>query len=201
MKSFFFGTWVGRIILVLGSIIILTVALGGVLGGLAITGGPADCQPGGGSIVVSDALSETFQQKWDAFDATLDAGSPASVTFSESEVTSRAVNWINNEGGPDFDDAQICIHDGYGEATGTLRSWGIFDVKFKLRGTVELSGNRLLTDIEDIDIGNVPDPLHLWLEGQLEDPIEEGLDNLGLEPHTYTVILTEGSVTVEGRPG
>ena len=201
MKSFFFGTWVGRIILSVFGLIVLAVALGGVLGGLAITGGPGDCEPGGvGPIVVSDAMSDAFQQKWDVFDATLDAGSPASVTFSESEVTSRAVAWINSAGGPDFDDARVCIHDGYGEATGTLRSWGIFDVKFKLRGTVELSGNRLLTDIEDIDIGNVPDPLHLWFEGQLEDPIEEGLDNLGLEPHTYTVTLTEGMATIDGQP-
>ncbi len=198
--TFFIATWPGRIVLVLGSIIILTVALGGVLGGLAITGGPADCTPGGGPIVVSDALSDAFQQKWEEFDATLDGGSAASVTFNESEVTSRAVAWINSEDGPDFDDARICIHDGYGEATGTLRSWGIFDVKFKLKGTVKLRGNRLLTDIEDIDIGNVPDPLHLWFEGQLDEPIEAGLDNLGLEPHTYTVILTEGSVTIEGRP-
>ena len=197
--TFLFGTWPGRIVLVIASVITLTVVLGGVLGVLAISGGPDDCTPGGGPIVVSDAFSDSFQEKWEDFDATLDAGSPASVTFTESEVTSRAVDWINNDG-PDFDDAQICIHDGYGEATGTLRSWGIFDVKFKLRGTVELRGNRLLIDIEDIDIGSVPDPLHLWLEGQLEDPIEEGLDNLGLEPHTYTVILTEGSVTIEGQP-
>ncbi len=192
--------WVRRSILVLGSIIILAVALGGVLGVLAISSGPEDCTPGGGPIVVSDALSGAFQEKWGAFETTLDSGSPASVTFNESEVTSRAVFWIKDAGGPDFDDGQICIHDGYAEATGTLRSWGIFEIKFKLRGTVELTGNRLLTDIEDIDIGSVPEPLHLWFEGQMEDPIEEGLDNLGLEPHTYTVILTEGFATVEGQP-
>ncbi len=198
--AFFISTWPGRAILALGSIIILATALGGVLGGLAITGGPADCQPGGGPIVVSDALSDTFQQKWDEFDATLDAGSPDSVTFSESEVTSRAVAWINNEDGPDFDDARICIHDGYGEATGTLEGPGFLDVKFMLRGTVELAGSRLLTVIEDVDMGNIPDPLHWWFDGQADGPIEEGLDDLGLEPHTYTVTLTEGSVTVEGQP-
>ena len=198
--TFFVSTWPGRVILVIGSIIILAVALGGVLGGLAITGGPADCTPGGGPIVVSDALSDAFQQKWDEFDATLDAGSPASVTFNESEVTSRAVAWINNEDGPDFDDARICIHDGYGEATGTLQGPGFFDVKFKLRGTVELVGSRLLTDIEDVDMGNIPDPLTSWFEGQADGPIEDGLDNLGLEPHSYTVILTEGSATIEGVP-
>ena len=198
--TFFVSTWAGRVILVIGSIIILAVALAGVLGGLAITGGPDDCTPGGGPIVVSDALSDAFQQKWDEFDATLDAGSPASVTFSESEVTSRAVAWINDEDGPDFDDARICIHDGYGEATGTLKGWAFFDVKFMLRGTVELIGSRLLTDIEDVDMGNLPDPLTSWFEGQADGPVEEGLDNLGLEPHTYTVIMTGGSVRVEGRP-
>jgi hypothetical protein len=178
----------------------LAVALGGVVGGLAITGGPDDCTPGGGPITVSDALSDAFQQKWDEFDAKLDGGSPASVTFNESEVTSRAVNWINNEDGPDFDDAQVCIHDGYGEATGTLRGWGPFDVKFMVRGTVELVGDSLFTVIEDVDVGNVPDGLTSWFESQADGPIEEGLDNLGLEPHTYTIILTEGSATVEGQP-
>ncbi len=38
--TFLFGTWPGRIIFLFGSIIILAVALGGVLGGLAITGAP-----------------------------------------------------------------------------------------------------------------------------------------------------------------
>ena len=198
--TFLFGTWPGRIVFFIGGLITLTVVFGGVLGGLAISGGPDDCTPGGGPIVVSDALSDAFQQKWDQFDATLDAGSPASVTFNESEVTSRAVNWINNEGGPDFDNAQVCIHDGFGEATGTLNGPGFLDVKFMIRGTVELVDDRLFTVIEDVDIGNIPDPLTSWFEGQADGPIEEGLDNLGLEPHTYTVILTEGSVTVEGQP-
>ena len=198
--TFFFGTWIGRIVLLILGLIAASVAFGGVIGGLAITGGPDDCTPGGGPITVSDALSDAFQQKWDDFDATLDAGSPASVTFSESEVTSRAVNWINNEDGPNFDDARICIHDGFGEATGTLRGWGIFDVKFMIRGTVELRGNRLFTDIEDVDIGNIPDPLTSWFDGSTDGPIEEGLDDLDLEPHTYTTTLTEGAVTIDGVP-
>ena len=138
--TFLFGTWIGRIVLFIGGLVTATVALGGVLGGLAITGGPDDCTPGGGPIEVSDAMSERFQGKWDQFDESLDGGTPASVTFSESEITSRAVNWIENEGGPDFDDARICLHDGFGEATGSLQGWGPFDVKFMIRGTVELRG-------------------------------------------------------------
>ena len=200
MIFFLFSTFAGRVISLFGGIVILAVALGGVLGGLAITGGPADCQPGGGFITVSDTLATAFQQKWDAFQAALDGGSPASVTFDESEVTSRAVAWINSEDGPDFDEARICIHDGYSEATGTLDGPAFFDVKFKLRGTVELMGNGLFTVIDDVDIGNIPDPLTSLFEGQADGPIEEGLDNLGLQPHTYTVTLTEGSVTINGQP-
>ena len=115
-------------------------------------------------------------------------------------MTSRAVNWINNEGGPDFDDAQVCLHDGYGEATGTLNGPGFLNVKFMIRGTVELRGDRLFVVIQDVDIGNIPGPFTSWFEGQADGPIEEGLDDLDLEPHTYTLILTEGSVTVEGQP-
>ena len=200
MFAFFFATWVGRIISSVFGLAVVAAALSATLFSLAISGGPGDCEPGGAEpIVVIDAMSDAFQQKWDAFDATLDAGSPASVTFSESEVTSRAVVWIRDEGGPDFNDARICIHDGFGEATGTLRSIGL-DVEFKITGSVELTQSKIVAHIDDIDIGNLPDALHSWFEGQAENPIEAGLDDLGLGPHTYTVILTEGSVTIDGQP-
>ena len=64
--AFFVSTWPGRVILVIGSIIILAVAFGVVVGGLAITGGPEDGEPGGdlwdklppdGAIAFGDFLS------------------------------------------------------------------------------------------------------------------------------------------------
>ena len=59
--TFLIGTWIGRIVVFIGGLVTLTVAFGGVIGGLAITGGPDDCTPGGsGPIVVSDALSDVF---------------------------------------------------------------------------------------------------------------------------------------------
>lgn len=199
MFAFFFATWLGRIIFSVLGLVVVAAALSGTLFGLAISGGPGDCEPGGGEIVVSDAMSDAFQQKWDAFDATLDAGSSASVTFNESEVTSRAVVWIRDEGGPDFDDARICIHDGFGEASGTLRSLGL-DLEFKITGSVELTQSRIVVRIDDVDIGNVPDLLLGPFESQAENPIEEGLDDFDLGGHTYTVTLTEGIVTIDGQP-
>ena len=200
MAAFFFATWIGRIVLAVVVVIIGVVALAAVMAGLAVSGGPGDCEPGGPEpIVVSDANSDAFQQKWDAFQAALDAGSPDTVTFNESEVTSRAVVWIRDEGGPDFDDGRICIHDGFGEATGTLSAVGI-DVKFKVTGIVALTQSRIVVQIDDVDLGNIPDPLLGPLESQIEDPIEDGLEDIDLGGHTYTVTLTEGLVTIEGQP-
>ncbi|MCH8009054.1 MAG: hypothetical protein IIC91_09335 [Chloroflexi bacterium] len=65
---------------------------------------------------------------------------------------------------------------------------------------MELKGDRLFLVIGDVDIANIPDPFTSWFEGQADGPIEEGLDELDLEPHTYTVTLSEGSVTIEGVP-
>ena len=200
MMAFFFATWVGRIIFSVLGLIVLAAAASGTLFGLAISGGPGDCEPGGAEqIIVSDTMSDAFQEKWDQFQGTLDAGSPATVTFNESEVTSRAVVWIRDEGGPDFDDGRICIHDGFGEATGTLRGIGL-DVEFKVTGSVELTGSRVIVRIDDVDMGNIPDPLLRPFEGEAEDPIEEGLDDFGIAEHTYTLTLTEGSVLIEGQP-
>ena len=202
MIAFFFATWVGRFLFSLLSLVVVAAALGGTLLGLAISGGPGDCEPGGAEpIVVSSAMTDAFQQKWDAFDATLDAGSPASVTFNESEVNSRGVTWIRDEGGPDFDDEliRICIHDGFGEATGSLRSLG-FDVEFKITGSVELTRSVIFVHIDDVDIGNIPDLFIGPFESQAENPIDEGLEDVVLGGHTYTVTLTEGTVTIDGQP-
>ena len=198
--TFLFTTLLGRIVLVIAGLVTLTVVIIGVVGLLAVTGGPESCTPGGGPIEVSAAMSDRFQQKWDQFEESLDAGAPASVTFSESEITSRAVNWIDNEDGPDFDDVQVCIHDSVGEATGGLQGWGPFNVKFLIRGTAEIVGDDLFIVIEDVEVGNVPGLLTSVFEGEAEGPIDEGLDDLGLAPHTYTITLTEGSVTVDGQP-
>jgi len=195
--GFFVSSWAGRIILLVGGVIVLGVAFSGTIFGLAITGGPGDCRPGGGPIVVSDALSDAFQQKWDEFDATLDAGSPASVTFNESEITSRAVTWIEEEEGPDFEDVRVCVHDGYGEATGKLDGPGFVNVRFKLTGTVTLTGSHPVAEITDVDIGNIPDPLLAPFENLAD---EDALEQIDLDGHSYTVILTEGTVTIEGRP-
>jgi len=189
------GIAVGAIVAVVGAAVIFA----GVNVILAFTGGPGDCTPGGGTITVSDANAQAFQDKWDAFDAILDGGSPSSVTFNESEVTSRADQYIRDETDVDFEDVRVCIHDGFGEATGTLGVLLGVDTKVKIKGTMDLSGDHPVAKIDDIEIGNVPGFITDAIEGLVEDAVEEALEEIELK-HTYTPTLTEGEAQIDGQP-
>ena len=113
-----------------------------VSAGLAISGGPGDCTPGGGPISVSAANAQAFQLKWDAFDQLLDAGSPSSVSFSESEVSSRADQFVREETDVDVDDLRVCFHDGFAEVSGKLNSGIGINSEVRIRGSVDLSSDR-----------------------------------------------------------
>ncbi len=190
-------TWLGRVVLVVAGVIVLVGAFGGGAIALAVTGGPDGCQAGGGPIVVNHANAEAFDRKWDAFNAALAGGSDASVTFDESEVTSRVNAW--NDEKDIFEEIRICIHDGYGEATGTLHGVSVVDAAFRLKGTVQLTGDHPAVHVDDIELGNVPGLLFAPLKGQAENPIDEVLDGVDLHHNTYTMTYAEGEVRIDGH--
>lgn len=192
------GSVLGMIAGVVGGILTLAIILGVVILVLAAVGGPSPCTPGGGEIVVSSANADAFEQKWEAFDDALDAGSPSSVVFNESEVTSRADRFISDEGG-DIDNIRICLHDGFGEMTGSVSAILGIDAEFRAKGNVDLSGGHPAVQFDDIDIGNVPGFLVEPFESLLEDAVEELLDKVNLE-HSYTHTITEGTVRIDGQP-
>jgi hypothetical protein len=192
------GIAITAIVAVVAGVIVVTV----VSLGLAVTGSPGSCTPGGGPITVSDANVAAFQQKWDAFDQLLDAGSPTSATFSESEVTSRAAQFIEEETGVDVDDLQICFHDGFAEVSGKLSSGIGVGSKVRIQGTVDLSGERATASVDEVEIGAVPGLLVDVAETiglDANDALNEALDELNLQ-HRYVPMFSEGSVEVSGRP-
>jgi len=188
-------------IVIISSMVGTVVVFGLVTSVLAFSGGPGQCTPGGGIIVVNDANADSFDQKWDALDAALDGGSPESITLNESEVSSRADRYFTDEAPIDLKDVRVCIHDGFGEATGTLEAFLGLEVEVKLKGTADLTGGSPEIDIEDIDIGAVPG----WLIDVtdaiigVESDINGALDDITLK-HTYTATLTEGQVRIDGTP-
>jgi hypothetical protein len=193
----FTGSVIGIIFGILLSLFGLFVLFAIVLGALAVTGGPGDCTPGGGPITVDAANSTSFQQKWDAFNDVLDAGSPSSVTLSESEISSRAQSYLDEKDTP-FKDARVCIHDGKGEGQAKMKFLGL-TMKFKVTGTMQLDGAHPKAHIDSIDIGNIPG----WMIGPAERVVNRGingaLDDVDLD-HKYTPVLTPGQAAVGGTP-
>jgi hypothetical protein len=197
--SFFSSSPLGMAIGAILAVVVAAVIFAGVNVILAFSGGPGDCTPGGGTITVNDANAQAFQDKWDAFDAQLDGGAPSSVTFNESEVSSRADQYITGETDVDFKNVRVCIHDGFGEATGTLGVLLGVDTKVKIKGTMDLSGDHPVAKIDDIEIGNVPGFVTDAIEGLVEDAVDEALEEIDLK-HTYTPTLTEGEAQIDGQP-
>jgi hypothetical protein len=165
----------------------------------AVVGGPSACEPGGATIVISEQNADAFQQKWDAFDATLDAGSAATVTFTESEVSSRAIRAA--EGSVDdqdfLQDFRICLHDGYGEISGNVNLPSFLDMKFRARGTARL-GPHLIVDVDTVEVGSIPGFVEDWASDWIDDTVDV-FDEEDLEHH-YVLTLREGEAQIDGTP-
>ncbi len=200
LKFFWSSPW-GIAIGITTTIFVAVVIFAAVNTILAFSNGPGQCTPGGGPITVNAANAEKFDQKWDDFDAALDSGSPSSVTFNESEISSRADRYFTEEQDLDFRDVRVCIHDGYGEATGTLDAILGLQVEIKLKGTMDLTGDAPQTEIDDMEFGKVPG----WLVDTAdtiygaENDIDLALEDIELK-HTYTPTLTEGQVQIDRVP-
>ena len=68
-----------------------------------------------------------------------------------------------------------------------------------MTGTVELTRQHAVAHIDDIDLGNVPDPVLSAFKGQAEGPIEEAMDGSGFD-HAYAITYVEGAVRIDGQP-
>ena len=188
--SFFWSSPLGIVVGIItaaGVVIAILVLVGAAL---AFTGGPEPCTPGGGPITINDANAQIFDLKWMGMNDTLDAGSPASASFNESEVSS----FVDREIGSPFSDPRICIHDGFGEGTATLDFLGL-SAKFKVTGNIDLSGAHPKPLIDDIEVGNLPG----FVEEFIEDVLRSETDKIDLE-HTYTSIPAEGIGQINGVP-
>jgi hypothetical protein len=196
--SFFWTNPFGIILGILFGIISIFIVLIVITAILAVAGGPGECTPGGGPISISGANATAFQSKWDGMDDTLDQGQPASADFNESEVSSRADQYISDESDAPFEDVRVCLHEGFGEGSAKLSVLGI-DVEVKVTGTMTLTGETPVANITKIEVGAVPGFATDVIEGIVEDAIEEGLKDIELK-HDYAPTITEGNAHIEGTP-
>lgn len=190
---FFTGSIVG----IISSIVLLLVLFVVVVGALAVTGSPADCTAGDGPIVVDAAHSDAFKQKWNGVNAILDAGSPSSVTLSESEVSSRADTYLKQKNTP-FKQPRVCLHDGSGEGQAKISFLGL-TAKFKVKGTLDLTSAHPKAKIDSMEVGNLPGWLISPAESFVNRAIDSALNDVSLD-HRYAPTLKPGQAVVAGTP-
>ncbi|TMG05593.1 MAG: hypothetical protein E6I09_04215 [Chloroflexi bacterium] len=154
-----------------------------------------------------DVLATAWQTKWSTFDQQLDAGQPASVSFTESESTSRATRYLDSKEAP-LKDLIICFHDGEAEASGKVKLpvlgdlpgvGGAFESQMLARGTIDFSGAQPKITMTKFEAGNLPSSAADRLKGQVENMINDRLDDLNLQ-HKYTPTFSEGSIEISGTP-
>ncbi|MCZ2110941.1 MAG: hypothetical protein LC118_15465, partial [Dehalococcoidia bacterium] len=151
----------GRIIRI-GGIAVAGLGAGVVLiGALILTGDPSPCTSR--TSVPNPAAAAALQQKWDAFTS---APPPATVQFTEEEVTSRGVAYIDERDVPISGLQVYFCPDGKAEAKGTATLLGR-DVNILIRGTLDVSNNEIAVD--SVQAGNLPSFIGTPLVNQILD--------------------------------
>ena len=182
---------VGGIVGIAALLVVLTVLA-------AFAGSPGGCDSGGREVEVSPALAQQLQAKLDKFDEQLDAGQAASFTFDESEATSRGQQFLEDVNAP-IDDLKVCFNPEGPSASGELSAVLGLDVRVKVSGDVDLSGEHPRVDDLDIDVGGVPGFITGGLEGLIKDVINDQLDHIDID-HQLSITFGEGTATLSGQP-
>ena len=200
----------GVVLVVVGAVTMVALATTGDVG--QANGCRSDVADASGNNEVrgvnSDStLADAWQAKWSDFDAKLDAGQSASVSFTESESTSRAARYLDSKDAP-IRDLVICFHEGEAEASANVDLpvlaelpgvGNVFHSNVLARGTIDFSGAKPKIVISEIEAGNLPADAAERLKGQIEDAVNDPLNDLNLQ-HVHTVEFSEGSITISGTP-
>ncbi len=166
---------------------------------VAVAGDPGTCEAEGRPIVFSESAATSYQTAWDGFQATLDSGQPATVTFNETEVSSRTQQWLDERDSP-ITDLRICFTDGGAGASAKLDvPFMPGDIDVLVRGTLILTGGEAKVDIDELEVGGLPGPLNDPVQSFVDDVIADELIDLEVE-RDYQLTFSEGSVTVSGQP-
>ena len=158
--------------------------------------------------VVRDSTAEqSFQQNWDSIAAQVMAGQPeVTLTFDESQVTSRAASYLDARDAP-VEDIVICFHEGYAEARGIAEApvagdlplvGDAFDTESRIEGTLDLEGSSPRLVISDLDAGRLPSAVEDEVRDEIASAINDRLTGLPIT-YDYTIAFGEGFMTITAR--
>ena len=186
------------VLMAIGAVVGLVVALSILFAVLAFAGSPGECDSGDREVESSPALAQQLQAKLDQLDAQLNAGQAASITFDESEATSRGRQFLEDENAP-IADLKICFNSDGPSASGNLNAVLGLDVTAKVSGDLSLDGEHPRVDSLDIDVGAVPGFVTGGLAGGIKEVINDQLEHISIE-HQLSITFGEGTATLSGQP-
>jgi len=186
------------VLMAIGAAVGLVAILAVVVLAAAFAGNPGECDSGGRQVESNTALADQLQGKLDQLNAQLDAGQAASITFDESEATSRGRQFLDDEDAP-IADLKICLNSDGPSASGNLDAVLGLDVTAKVSGDIFLDGEHPRVDNLDTDVGAIPGFAAGGFEGVVEDVINDQLEHISLD-HKLTITFGEGTATLSGQP-
>ena len=170
-----------------------TVVVAGVAVVLVLTGSPEACSDR--VIRPSPQAIKELQNKWDGFKLQVSTG-VAEVKFTETEATSRGIEFLKREGVP-LENLQVFFcRQGLAEATATFVGGGPA-VDLLVRGTLDIFGDRAKIEIESVQAGNLPGFVPL---GELLPSFDDEARTLNLGVNLTSVAFSEERVTLQGGP-
>ena len=181
------------ILKIIGAGIAGVVVVAGVAVVLVVTGSPKACSDR--VITPSPQAIVELQNKWDGFKLQASTGS-AEVEFTETEVTSRGIEFLKRARVP-LENLQVFFcGEGFADATVTFVGGGPA-VDLLVRGTLDISGDRPKIEIQSVQAGNLPG--FVPLEGMLA-ALDDAAKTLNLGVNLTAVTFSEEQVTLQGGP-
>lgn len=170
---------------------VVLVALGVFL---VVTGSPGTCSDRE-IAPISAAVAAQLDDRWDQFSIDI-ASAASSIGVSESEATSRARQYVEDEDVPVEDIRVYFCDDGNGQLAGKVKAIGI-DVDFVVTGHLDLSGEEPVVELDSIDIGNMPGFVADTVFGIL---LNDDARTLELDENLLGSEISDGLIRINGGP-
>ena len=143
----------------------------------------------------SDALADELENRWDQFSKDI-ATRQAVFEATESEVTSRARQYVDEEDVPVKDLFIYHCGDGQGQLAGRVDVAGL-GANFVATGTLVIGGEKPVVEIDSVDVGNMPG---FVADAVLDLLLEQDARTLELDENLLGFEISDGQAQITGGP-
>jgi hypothetical protein len=143
----------------------------------------------------SPDLAAQLDARWDQFSADIKS-QQAVFQATESEVTSRARRYVDDEDVPVEDVFVYYCGDGKGQLAGRVDVAGL-GANFVATGTLVLGGEQPVVEIDSVDVGNMPG---FVADAVLELLLDADARRLELDENLLDFSIADGLAELTGGP-